>query len=116
MKKNADPGKKHFTGRMFVATLLKCLGIIIAVIVFSLAVGMCGYHYIVGLEWIDAFHNAAQILGGMGEVATITTFNGKLFSGIYAIYCGLVILACMGLLFAPIMHRMMHIFHIHDDE
>ncbi len=103
------------THKMFVHTMLRCLGIIMVAILASLAVGMCGYHYFEGLVWIDAFHNAAQILGGMGEVATIKSFGGKLFSGIYAIYCGLVILACMGLLFAPIMHRVMHKFHIKDD-
>jgi len=107
---------RRFTQQMFITTLLKCSGIIMAAILVSLAIGMWGYHHFEGMEWIDAFHNAAQILGGMGEVGTVKTFNGKLFSGIYAIYCGLVLLASMGLLFAPIMHRMMHIFHIQDDE
>ena len=105
-----------FTHRMFISTLLRCLVIILILVTVSLAVGMAGYHYLENLPWIDAFHNAAQILGGMGEVATIKTFGGKLFSGIYAIYCGLIILACMGLLFAPIMHRVMHKFHIQDEE
>lgn len=106
----------RFTHEQFVSSLRKCFGIIIGVIAFSLAIGMCGYHYLEDLEWIDAFHNAGQILGGMGEVNDIKTFGGKLFSGLYAIYCGLVLLASMGLLFAPIMHRVMHVFHIHDEE
>jgi hypothetical protein len=107
--------KSNFTHKVFVKTLLKCSCIIFAVILVSLGIGMWGYHYFENMEWIDSFHNAAQILGGMGEVGTVKTFNGKLFSGIYAIYCGLVILASMGLLFAPIMHRVMHVFHISDD-
>jgi len=112
MKKKYIP----MTQAMFISTMLRCLAIIMVVIVVSLGVGMAGYHYFEKMEWIDAFHNAAQILGGMGEIGPVNSFNGKLFSGIYAIYCGLVLLASMGLLFAPIMHRVMHKFHIQDEN
>jgi hypothetical protein len=42
---------------------------------------MAGYHHLEDLPWIDAFLNAAMILGGMGPVATIQTDGGKLFAG-----------------------------------
>ena len=32
----------------------------------SLFVGMAGYHYMAGLNWIDSLLNASMILGGMG--------------------------------------------------
>jgi hypothetical protein len=50
----------------------------------SLVAGMAGYHCLEELSWIDTFMNSAMILGGMGPVAQIQTFGGKLFAGFYA--------------------------------
>ena len=37
--------------------------------------------------------------------------RGKLFAGVYALYAGLVFLVGAGLIFAPMVHRVMHKFH-----
>ena len=39
------------------------------------------------------------------------TDGGKLFAGMYALYAGLVFLVGAGLVFAPVVHRVMHKFH-----
>ena len=57
----------------------------------SLLAGMCGYHYLESMEWIDAFANAAMILSGMGPLEPVKTWNGKLFAGLYALYSGLIL-------------------------
>jgi hypothetical protein len=80
----------------------------------SLFVGICGYHYTENLSWLDSFLNAAMILGGMGPVATVQTTAGKIFSGCYALYSGLAVLAAVGIIAAPIIHRFLHRFHIED--
>jgi hypothetical protein len=72
---------------------------------------MLGYNAIEGLSWIDAFLNAAMLLGGMGPVNTPLTFGGKLFAGLYALYCGLVVIVVAGVLLAPVVHRALHKFH-----
>jgi hypothetical protein len=77
----------------------------------SLLLGMGGYAHFEGLAWRDAFLNAAMLLGGMGPVDAPKTPGGKLFAGVYALYCGLVLLAAVGVAFAPIVHRMLHRFH-----
>jgi len=82
------------------------------IVLGSVAIGMIGYHFLEGLAWMDAFLNAAMILGGMGPVNPIHTEGGKLFAGIYALYSGLVFLLAAGVLFAPILHRFMHRFHL----
>lgn len=82
------------------------------IVLGSVAIGMIGYHFLEGLAWMDAFLNAAMILGGMGPVNPIKTEGGKLFAGIYALYSGLVFLLAAGVLFAPILHRFMHRFHL----
>ena len=86
------------------------------IIVGSLAIGMLGYHFLEGLSWIDAFLNAAMLMGGMGPLAPLTTDAGKLFAGVYALYCGLVLLISVGILAAPIFHRFQHHFHLELDD
>jgi len=88
-------------------------GIIAAVLIaVSLSIGMLGYHLLVGLNWIDAFLNASMLLGGMGPVNTPVSFGGKLFAGLYALYCGLVVILVAGVLLAPVAHRILHRFHM----
>jgi hypothetical protein len=81
-------------------------------IVLSLFAGMLGFHGLEGLSWIDAFLNASMLLGGMGPVHTPATFAGKLFAGLYALYCGLAVLVVAGMMLAPIAHRILHKFHM----
>ena len=40
----------------------------------------------------------------------------KIFAGIYAIVCGLLIFAMAGLMLAPVFHRMLHDFHVDDND
>jgi hypothetical protein len=83
----------------------------IAVVAFSLGIGMWGYARYEGLEWRDSFLNAAMLLGGMGPVNPPTTDAGKVFAGLYALYAGLVFIVTAGLLFTPVVHRLLHRFH-----
>ncbi len=83
-----------------------------AVVGVSLAIGMLGYVTFEGLGWLDAFLNAAMLLGGMGPVDDPRTAGGKLFAGLYALYAGLVFLAAASILLAPVVHRLMHRFHL----
>ncbi len=77
---------------------------------------MVGYSLTEGLSWIDSFLNAAMLMGGMGPVNTLKTDAGKLFAGIYALYCGLVELIAVGIFAAPIVHRFLHHFHIESEK
>ena len=85
-----------------------------ALVFATLAVGMIGYHELEDISWLDSFHQSALLLSGMGPVVEMTSIAGKLFDGIYAIFCGIILLAATGLLFAPVLHRILHRFHIED--
>ncbi len=82
----------------------------------SLLTGMAGYHALERLTWLDAFLNAAMLLGGMGPVAVPATPGGKLFAGLYALYCGLVVIIVAGIVLAPVAHRILHRFHLEERE
>ncbi|MFM7622887.1 MAG: hypothetical protein ACKO57_07965 [Alphaproteobacteria bacterium] len=98
--------RKAFLGRM-----ASWLGMTFLVMGVSLGVGMVGYHIFESMPWVDAFFNAAMILGGMGPAGTLTTDAGKIFAGLYALYCGILLLFCGGLLLVPVFHRVLHYFH-----
>jgi hypothetical protein len=57
-----------------------------------------------------------MILGGMGPVAPLQTVAGKIFASFYALYSGVVLLAAVGILAAPIFHRFLHRFHLAEDK
>jgi hypothetical protein len=77
----------------------------------SLLVGVCAYHYLEDMPWIDALLNASMLLGGMGEINELHTTAGKLFASFYAIYCEIFQVICGGLLLVPVFHRVLHRFH-----
>ncbi len=97
--------------RRLASHVLVASGLVLA----SLAVGMAGYARFERLAWIDAFLNAAMLMGGMGPVDAPRTDAGKLFAGAYALYCGLVFLVAAGIAGAPVLHRLLHKFHWIED-
>jgi hypothetical protein len=82
------------------------------VLLGSLLIGMSGYMFFEDLPWRDAFLNSAMLLGGMGPVDAPKTNGGKVFAGLYALYAGLVFLITVGVMLAPVLHRVMHRFHM----
>jgi hypothetical protein len=101
---------------LFLRRVARWGALAVAVILVSLAAGVCGYHYLDGLPWVDSLLNASMILGGMGPVDPLRTTAGKIFASGYALYSGLALIAVVGLLLTPILHRVMHQFHMEYKE
>ena len=100
-----------FVRRMAVSAAMA--GILIAV---ALLIGIMGYHHIAQFDWVDSILEASMILGGMGPVNPLVTTGAKMFAAGYALFSGLVFIAIMGIVVAPITHRMLHQFHIDDED
>lgn len=83
-----------------------------AIFGFSISVGTIGYRFIVNLDWVDAFLNASMILGGMGQIADLTTVSQKLFAALYALFSGVAFLSSMAIFLSPIIHRFLTRFHM----
>ena len=98
--------------RQFMARLAHSGSVALALVAVSLLAGVAGYRIFEGLSWIDAFLNASMLLGGMGPVNAPVSFAGKLFAGVYALYCGLAVIAVAGIVLAPVAHRILHRFHL----
>lgn len=87
-----------------------------AVVVLGLGIGMLGYHFIAGFDWTDSFLEACMISTGMGPVGVLTTRAAKLFAACYALFAGLLLLTAATVMFAPVIHRLLHRFHVDDDD
>ena len=97
--------------RIFLGRLVRNAALAAAIVAGSLAVGVMGYRELEHLSWVDALLNASMILGAMGPVDPVRTTAGKLFASAYALYSGLVLVVVTGIVFAPVVHRLLHTFH-----
>lgn len=92
-------------GLMAVLTLAGCV-----------AIGMVGYHYLEGFGWVDAYANATMILSGMGPLDPIKTSAGRIFAGTYSLFSGVVFLTTIGFFLMPVLHRLLHKFHLEHGQ
>ena len=102
--------------RRFMWRLLRHFALAALLLALSLWLGMLGYEHFERLAWRDAFLNAAMLLGGMGPVNNPVTPAGKLFAGWYALYAGLVFIVTASIILAPVLHRMLHLFHCDERD
>ncbi len=100
----------HHRHILFHITRNALIGIVMVLIMLS--IGMCGYHFIEKMPWVDAFENTAMILSGMGPVSKLTTTAGKIFAGCYALMSGLVFLAVVAIVLAPAIHGFFRRIHL----
>ena len=109
-------GDKLLSWPRFAKRMALSLAMTLAVVFVALAGGTIGYHEIAGLPWIDALLNAAMILTGMGPVDPMKDNASKLFATAYAIFSGVIFISAVGILLAPVFHRVVHAFHIDDED
>lgn len=100
----------------FARRMAKNFGAATALVAASLFGGMLGYHLTEGMDWVDSFLNASMILSGMGPADQLKTAGGKVFAGLYALYSGLALILVSGVILAPLVHRMLHRFHMADED
>lgn len=105
------PHRSHFFGK-FLRNIVAAL----IVLLFSLGIGVLGYSYFFGLGFEDSLLNASMILTGMGPVDKAETDGAKIFASLYAIYSGIAFLTSVAVLFAPVLHRFLHKFHLDVEE
>lgn len=108
-------GQPLATRRVFIRRMAWSVVVWLGIMLFGLGIGIAGYMHFEGMSLIDAYLNAAMILSGMGPVGELSTTAGKAFAGSYAIFSGLVIVLATGVVLAPIIHHVLHVFHVMDD-
>jgi len=102
------------TRRVFLKRMLRNFSVATLIMGICLLIGILGYHYIADIPWIDAVHNASMILSGMGPVAEVKNFWGKIFSSAYALFSGVAFITNIGFIIAPAAHRFFHRLHVDE--
>ena len=88
----------------------------IGLILFSVGIGVLGYRHYADLNCVDSLYMASMILTGMGPVSDMPNDAAKIFSSIYALYSGVAFLSITAVFFAPVIHRILHILQVEDEE
>ena len=97
----------QFLKRMLRSALLN-----LALLSVTLVLGTIAYHCLENQAWIDAFLNAVMIMAGLGLEGELRTFEGKLFTAIFALLSAFVFYSTLAILFTPLLHRFLHHFHL----
>lgn len=102
--------------KQFLIRQIRFFGLSSLLLLFSIMLGVVGYHYTANLSWMDSLLNASMILTGMGPVDRMNGNAAKLFSSFYALYSGIAFLSSAAVFFAPVVHRLMHMLNIEVEE
>lgn len=97
--------------RKFIRRQVRHALIATALVAVSLLMGMAGYMSLAHMTAVDAFLNAAMLLGGMGPVGELPNAAAKIFAGVFALYAGVIFIVAAGVLVAPAAHRVLHRLH-----
>jgi hypothetical protein len=100
----------------FLKRMARTLSFVFAILAVGLGIGVCGYHFLQGLGWLDSLLNASMILTGMGPVDPPKTAAGKWFGSFYALFSGIAFVTSAGIGFTPIAHRLLHWFHLETKD
>ena len=97
---------------VFVKRMGMAVALSLGLMVPALVLGIAGYHWIDDLDWIDSLVEASMILGGMGPVNPLRNDAAKIFASGYALFSGLIFIGVMGIILTPLVHRIVHKFHV----
>ena len=97
---------------IFLKRVAKCVWAATLLLTGTIFLGAFVYHYCEGLSWLEAMMNAIMIMTGLGLVDTIHSIPAKIFTCFYAIITALVFYIVLAIIFAPLIHRFLHQFHL----
>lgn len=96
----------------YIRRVLSGVAIGLAIICGSLGIGVIGYHFTEGMSWLDALVSASMILFGEGPTGELQHDGAKWFASFYAMFSGIAFITIVGVMFAPVIHRLLHRFHL----
>ncbi len=97
---------------VFTRRVMKCIWVATLLLVGTIFIGAAVYHYFEGFSWVDAVMNAVMIMTGLGLVDTLHSTLSKVFTTFYAIIAAVVFYMVLAIIFAPLIHRFLHEFHL----
>lgn len=108
--------QKVLSNRDFVWRLLWHVIVALLLIIFTLVVGAIGHIVFEDVDFHHAFLNTALIVGGIGTTVVPQSVAGQLFFSLFGMFVGLLFAAVVGVVLAPLIHRIVHRMHIDEDD
>lgn len=100
----------------FAVRMAKHLLAVLLIIAASVLLGMLGYWHFEGHSWASAFMHTCFLLGGYGHLTSPQSVSGQVFLGFYGLYANLVFIAALGVSMTPVIHRLLHAFHLEQES
>jgi hypothetical protein len=97
---------------VFKQRVIRCVLVAGLLLSSTILMGALIYKYVEGQPWVNAFMNAIMIMTGLGLVDTLHTTVAKVFTCFYAIITAIVFYMVLAIIFAPLIHRFLHEFHL----
>jgi sterol desaturase/sphingolipid hydroxylase (fatty acid hydroxylase superfamily) len=102
--------------KVFYLRMLRSIAASFLLLVATVLIGTIAFRYIEGYTWIDSALNCVLIMTGVGTVGIVNSAAGKIFTGIYSIISTLIFFTILAIIFTPLLHRLMHKFHLDIDR
>ena len=105
-------------GSVFAGRVLRQFLLVAVLVAAGLALGTLGYMIVSrgneNLGFVDSFLEASMLLSGAGPLYTerSSTDGMKIFSSLFALFSTLIVVSSVGILAAPIVHRVVHRLHL----
>ena len=98
---------------LFIRRVIRCAMFSLLLIGVTVIIGAFALYYIeLGWSWPDAFLNSILIMTGCGLNKTLMLSGSKIFMSFYAICSTIIYFCVLIILFAPLVHRLLHSFHL----
>ncbi|UTW12788.1 hypothetical protein [Marinobacterium rhizophilum] len=86
----------------------------LALVVISLGAGVAGHMYFENMPPVTALVASITLTSGLGLSIIPQTTSGQLFVSLYGIFSGYVYIATSTIVIAPMLHRLLHRFHLDE--
>lgn len=103
--------------RDFIKRMALHCGAAMLLVTVTLLTGMAGHLlFDTHITWHDATLNSAFIANGIGPYIVPDNIGGKVFFAFYGMFTSLIFMTTLGLVLTPIAHRLLHQFHLDDNQ
>ena len=101
--------RNAFGKRMFLHVFMALI-----LVVVTLTAGIAGHVYFDDMELGRALVASITLTSGLGLSIFPETASGQLFASLYGIFSGYVYIVTSSIIIAPILHRVLHKFHLDE--
>ncbi|OZI17284.1 hypothetical protein CAL18_15660 [Bordetella genomosp. 7] len=108
--------ERLLTVERFAWRLCKHAMYVLGLLALSAALGAAGFMAFEGHAFGDAILHALHILSGFGLMEVPGSLAGRVFATLFGLYASLVFLAAFSVIFAPVVHRILHKLHLEAQD